>query len=281
MEPHERGVVTNIRPQRMEKENIMPITGFDLQGKKAVVVGAASPVGRAVALALAEAGADLALTPCTRSVAEQRQLDASLTAVAKLGRHCQSFAVDVASEEDVRHMVDTAVAALGKLDILVNAIDLPFGKPLAETTSQEWAHVVTGNLTAVFNTTKHVGRHMLAQGSGKIVNVTSMLGDRGLANATAYCAAKGGVVQFTKAAALEWARRGITVNAIGLGWMEGDPLAQENDPEMKSRLTRYLPIHRLGQPEEIGALAVYLASAASDFMTGHTIFVDGGALSHS
>ncbi|MFH1140281.1 MAG: SDR family oxidoreductase, partial [Chloroflexota bacterium] len=111
--------------------------------------------------------------------------------------------------------------------------------------------------------------------------VTSMLGDRGLPNAAAYCAAKGGVVQLTKAAALEWARRGINVNGIGLGWMEGDPMAQDNDPEMQTRLTRYLPIHRLGQPEEIGALAVYLASDSSDYMTGHTIFVDGGVMSHS
>ncbi|MEK7777272.1 MAG: SDR family oxidoreductase [Chloroflexota bacterium] len=259
----------------------MPIKEFDLQGKKALVVGAASPVGRAVALALAEAGADLALTPCTRSAAEQRQVDACLTAVTKLGRQCQSFAVDVTDHKDVHHMADMAVAALGRLDILVNTVDLPFAKPLAETTSQEWTQVVAGNLTAVFLTTKHVGRHMLAQGRGKIINVTSILGDRGLPNAAAYCAAKGGVVQLTKVAALEWGRRGINVNGIGLGWMEGDPLAQENDPEMRTRLARFLPIHRLGKPEEIGALAVYLASDSSDFMTGHTIFVDGGVMSHS
>lgn len=262
------------------KENTMPVNGFDLHGKTATVVGAGSPIGRAIALALAEAGADLALTSCTRSDAERRQVDATAAEVARMGRRGETFSMDVSRDEEARQTLDLVMAAMGRIDILVNNVDLPFAKPLLETTPDEWTRVIATNLTALFFTSRYVAPRMIAQGRGKIVNVTSMLGDRGLPNATAYCAAKGGVAQFTKAAALEWARRGIIVNAIGLGWMEGDPLAQEGGPEMQARLARYLPTRRLGRPEEVGTLAVYLASEASDFMTGHTVFVDGGVLCH-
>ncbi len=258
----------------------MAVSGFDLQGKKAVVVGAASPAGRVIALALAEAGAGLTLATCTRSAAEMSDVEACAADVARMGRQARSVAIDVTRDGDVLSMIDGAVSATGGLDILVNSIDVSFAKPLVDTTLEEWTRVLAANLGAVFLTSKHAARHMLGQGSGKIVNVTSMLGDRGLPNAAAYCAAQGGVVQLTKASALEWAPYGITVNGLGLGWMEGAPLAQEGDQEMKTRLLRYLPTHRLGRSQEIGALAVYLASEASAFMTGQTMWVDGGAMCH-
>ena len=258
----------------------MVVNGFDLQGKSALLVGAASQVGRAIALTLADAGADMALTTSTGEDAEKRAVDACATEVAQKGVHSGSLEVDVTSDQDVRRMVVEAIAQLGRIDILVNNIDLAFAKPLVETTEEEWTTVVAANLTAVFHTTKYVAQHMLEHGKGKIVNITSQLGDRGLANASAYCAAKGGVVLFTKAAGLEWARQGISINGIGLGWFEGDPLAQEGDEELKDRLMRYLPMHRLGRPDEVGVLAVYLASDASDSITGHTIFMEGGAMSH-
>ena len=154
-----------------------------------------------------------------------------------------------------------------------------FAKPLVETTAEEWAKTMSMNLTSVFLTVKHVAQHMLGRGKGKIVNVTSQLGERGLPNSSAYCAAKGGVVLLTKAAAQEWGKQGISINAIGLGWIEGDPLAESADEELRVRLGRYIPMQRMGQPDEVGPLAVYLASDASDFITGHTIYVDGGVLS--
>ena len=133
------------------------------------------------------------------------------------------------------------------------------------------------NLTGVFHALKHVGRHMLDNRGGRIVTVTSALGERGLPNAAAYCAAKGGVAQLIKAAALEWAPSGVYVNGIGLGWMEGDPMAT-SDPELHDRLLRFVPMHRLGRPDEVGALAVYLASDDCGFITGHTIFIEGGVM---
>lgn len=258
----------------------MVVRGFDLQGKKAMVVGAASPAGHAIALALAEAGTDLVLTSCTRSAEERRALDGCAGEVRQMGRSGEYAMVDVAKEDEVRQTVEGAIAVLGQVDILVNSIDLPFAKPLVETTEEEWMRVIAVNLNGVFHTTKHVALHMVGQGRGKIINVTSFLGVRGLSNAVAYCVAKGGVVQFTKAAALEWGRHGIQVTGIGLGWMEGDPMAQEGIPEVRDRLLRYLPLHRLGLPGEVGVLAVYLASEASAYVTGHTTFVEGGVMCH-
>ena len=257
----------------------MVINGFDLGGKRALVVGAGSPVGGAIALALAEAGADLALTPCTADPAEWAAVEACAGAVTGLGRRAAVLAVDVTSDQDVHSTVDQAATDLGGLDILVNSMDLAFAKPLVETTAEEWAHTLTANLTAVFLTTKYAALHMLRGGKGKIINVTSQLGERGLPNASAYCAAKGGVALLTKAAALEWGQQGISVNGIGLGWIEGDPLAQGDDEDMRTRLTRYIPMQRVGRPDEVGPLAVYLSSEASDYITGHTLYVDGGVLS--
>ncbi len=257
----------------------MVVSGFDLSGKKALMVGAGSQVGRAISLALAEAGADVALTSCTTDAAEGRALEACAGELAGMGCRAAVLSVDVTSEQEVHRMVDEAVASLGAIDILVNNIDLPFAKPLVETTAEEWARTMSMNLTSVFLTVKHAAQHMLRRGKGKIVNVTSQLGERGLPNSSAYGAAKGGVVLLTKAAAQEWGKQGISVNAIGLGWMDGDALAQSANEELRSRLARYIPMQRMGQPDEVGPLAVYLASDASDFITGHTLYLDGGVLS--
>mgnify|MGYP000433357248 CR=1 FL=1 len=179
---------------------------------------------------------------------------------------------------DVHRLVDRAVEGLGRIDILVNSLDLAFARPLVETTESEWSAVIAGNLTSVFHALKHVGRHMLDNQGGRIINVTSALGERGLPNAAAYSAAKGGVAQLTKTAALEWAPSGVYVNGIGLGWMEGDAMATSN-PELLDRTTRFVPMRRLGRPDEVAALAIYLASDACGYVTGHTIYVEGGVMS--
>ena len=256
----------------------MVVKGFDLHGRRALVVGAGSSVGPAIATTLAEAGADLVVTPCTGDAAERSAVEAAAADARSQGRAATVLSLDATDEDDVRRMVDEAVVALGGIDILVNNMDLAFASPITETSAEAWTRVISANLTGVFNTLKHVGRHMLEWGSGRIVNVASHLGERGLPNASAYCAAKGGVIQLTKAAALEWARQGITVNGVGLDWMEGDPFTQGGDEELRGRIARYVPEGRLGSADEAAVLAVYLASDASQYITGHTLSVDGGSL---
>jgi gluconate 5-dehydrogenase len=169
------------------------------------------------------------------------------------------------------------VAELGRLDILVNAHDLPFAKPLPDVALAEWRRVLEVNLTGVYLACRAAGGPMLSQGKGRIINVISLLGERGMANGSAYCAAQAGVLNLTRALALEWARQGITVNAIGAGWTEGMSLIA--DEALKQQLVRYLPQRRLAQPQEISGVAVYLATDAAGFLTGQVIWLDGGARS--
>lgn len=249
----------------------MPLNGFDLHGKKGLLIGDNNNVGRAISSAMTEAGADvlgIAVTmPSSNSVAGLEPGTSDLeVAVAT-----------IASDEGAYGVLQTALSKLGRVDILVNNFDLAFAKPLIDITESELGIVLAANLSSVFWTMKHVGRHMIDNGGGRVVNVTSALGERGLPNATAYCIAKGGVTQLTKAAALEWGASGVYVNGLGLGWIEGDPMAVSN-PDLVERLQRYLPMHRLGSPDEVGALAVYLASDACGYITGHTVYVDGGVM---
>ena len=263
---------------------------FDLSERVALVIGGDNAIGRAIAVALAEAGADVAVAASGRSGAEEAAAQSAANEVWALGRRGFAAAIDVSREADVEALVQRVVAELGRLDILVNAQDLPFARPLPETTADEWQRVLDVNLTGVFLATKAAAAVMLARGKadarrGKVINVTSVLGARGLVNAAAYCAAKAGVINLTQALALEWARlpdeqarSGINVNAIGVGWAEGTAFV--DDSEVRQQLERYLPYKRLARPEELAGAAVYLASDAADFMTGQVIFVEGGALSH-
>ena len=170
------------------------------------------------------------------------------------------------------------VSELGTLDILINAHDLPFAKPLPDIAPKEWRRVLEVNLTGVYLACRAAAEPMLTQHSGRIINIVSLLGERGMINGSAYCAAQGGVLNLTRALALEWARSGITVNAIGAGWTEGMGLLK--DTAVQEQLRRYLPHKRLAQPYEVGDVAVYLASDKAGFITGQTVWIEGGALSH-
>ena len=248
---------------------------FELSGKVALVVGGATALGRAIGVALAEAGADAAFTSLTVNRQEEVAANSAVNEVWALGRRGFAAAIDVTDAAQVEAIVRRAVDELGRLDILVNNPDLPFAKPLADTAPNEWQRVLTANLSAVFFACRAAGAVMLPQGNGRIINVTSILGERGLSNSTAYCAAKAGVINLTRALALEWARTGVTVNGIGVGFLEDAPGIGE-DGSLKEALEKYLPLHRLARSSEMAGLAVYLASDASDFVTGQTIFVDGG-----
>lgn len=257
----------------------MAETEFALTGKAALVVGGATALGRTLVAALAEAGADVAATTCTTDKDEEVAANSAVNEVWALGRKGFAASLDVTDAAQVAAVVQRAVDELGRLDILVNNPDLPFAKPFTEVTDEEWARVLATNLTAVFLATRAAAPVMLAQGKGKVINVTSILGERGLINSAVYCAAKAGVINLTQALALEWARSGINVNAIGVGFLDDAPgIAQ--DPELRASLEKYLPMRRLAHSQEMAGLVIYLASEVSDFVTGQCIFVEGGALAH-
>ncbi len=249
----------------------MPLNGFDLHGKKGLLVGANNNVGQAILSAMTEAGADML------GIAVTKPSSSSVVGSEPSTSDLEVAVTAIASDDGANRIFQTALSKLGRVDILVNNFDLAFAKPLVDITESELDMVLAANLSGVFWTMKHVGRHMIDNGGGRVVNVTSALGERGLPNVAAYCIAKGGVTQLTKAAALEWGPSGVYVNGLGLGWIEGDPIAVSN-PELVERLQRYLPMHRLGSPDEVGALAVYLGSDACGYMSGHTVYVDGGVM---
>jgi NAD(P)-dependent dehydrogenase (short-subunit alcohol dehydrogenase family) len=250
---------------------------FSLEGKNALVIGASGVLGRAAAVSLAEAGANVGVTTTTRAQKEEVIANSCANEVWALNRKGFALAIDAADEADAQGAVQRAVSEFGSLDVLVNAPDLPFAKPLTEITPAEWQRAVDVNLGGVYVACRAAAEVMLPQGSGRIINVVSLLGERGLANGSAYCAAQAGVLNFTRALALEWARTGVTVNAVGAGWTEGMGIISE---EAKAQLERYLPYKRLGKPEEIGGAVVYLASGVADYLTGQVIWIEGGALSH-
>ncbi len=257
----------------------MALETFSLRGRTALVIGAGGAIGRAVAVALAEAGADVAVATSTRAQREEVAANSCANEIWALNRRGFAQAIDAASEPDVAALLERAVSELGRLDILVNAHDLPFAKPLPDTTSAEWRRVIEVNLTGVFLACRAAATPMLAQGSGRIINIVSLLGERGMSNGAAYCAAQAGVLNLTRALALEWARSGVKVNAIGAGWTEGMGLL--NDDAARQQLERFLPQRRLASPEEIAGAAVYVASDAADYLTGQILWIDGGALSHA
>ena len=251
---------------------------FSLSGKAALVIGAAGPVGRALAVAMAEAGADVAVSTTTGSQQEEVAANSCANEVWALKRKGFAATIDAASESEVDDLVQRAVAEMGRLDILVNAHDLPFAKPLTEITPEEWRRVVDVNLTGVYLACRAAAEPILSHGSGRMINVVSLLAERGMVNGAAYCSAQAGVMNHTRALALEWAKTSVTVNAIGAGWTER--MALPPDEEARPKPERYLPGKRLAKPEEIAGIATYLASDAAAYLTGQVVWIEGGALSH-
>jgi NAD(P)-dependent dehydrogenase (short-subunit alcohol dehydrogenase family) len=251
---------------------------FSLDGKAALVIGASNAVGRAIAVALGEAGADVAVATTTPGQREEVLVNSCSNELWALNRKTLAQAFDASDDEQVEALVTRVVAELGTIDILVNAHDLPFASPAVETTSSEWRRVIDTNLGGPFLSCRAAAKHMLAKEQGRIINIASLLGERGMINGAAYCAAQAGVLNLTRALALEWARSGIKVNAIGAGFTEGMGII--GDDETRQALERYLPYKRLAKADEIAGAAVYLASDAADYLTGQVVWIDGGALSH-
>jgi NAD(P)-dependent dehydrogenase (short-subunit alcohol dehydrogenase family) len=256
------------------------IDAYDLSGKNALVIGAGHPSGRAIALALAEAGANVAVASVTTDGEEVMRCRSAQKAVVAMGRTSMALATDVTLGTGVQVMVRQVAKELGSIDILVNAPDLFLGKPAETTTDVEWSRVLQTNLSGTFHACRAVGREMLKQErGGRIVNIASALGERGMANAAAYCAAQGGILNLTRALATEWGPAGITVNAIATGWMQHSAAIGDPNPEA-NKTVRFVPMKRAGAADEIAPLAVYLASDACGYISGQVLFVDGGLTTH-
>lgn len=245
---------------------------LDLTGRVAVVTGASRGIGRAVAVALAEAGADVALA--ARHVAD---LEDTARLVRKTGRRALAVSTDVAVAGDVEQLMARTVAELGGLDVLVNNSGIGEPHLALDTTEEIWDRHLDVNAKGTFLCCQAAAHHMVSQGSGKIINVTSIFALKGVPNYAAYSASKAAVVGLTRALAVEWARDGLSVNAVAPGYLATDINAEARaDPNRLARLVGSVPVGRVGEPEEIGPLIVYLASAASDYMTGAVLTFDGG-----
>ena len=236
------------------------------------MTGASRGLGRAMAVALAEAGADVAVA--ARAKAE---LEETASLVAVTGRRALVVETDVTDYAQVAALVGRTVRELGGLHILVNNSGIARVAPVAEMSPEDFRATLEVNLVGVFNGCRAAAAHLISQKSGKIINISSVLGQVGLPGYSAYAASKSGVMGFTRALAAEWARHRIQVNALGPGWFVTEMNAEAfGDPRIRDRLLRDVPARRTGHLHEVGPLVVYLASPASDFMTGQTLFLDGG-----
>jgi len=249
------------------------VDGFDLRGKQALVVGAETRVGRAIASALAEAGARLALAVGLGYVEGQAK-------PALPSGNGLSGAVDLTPSNSESGLIRAAMDELGGLDVVVNASDLRQAGPFAELTDGDLDRLIAANLTGPMRLIRAAGQAMIGQGGGRVIQVVSMLGERGVPNTAAYGVTQAGLLALIRTLSLEWARQAVRINGIGLGWMEGDPLI-EGAGASAERLLRYLPTRRLGRPDEVGTIAVYLASDQADMMTGQTLWSDGAIMSHA
>jgi NAD(P)-dependent dehydrogenase (short-subunit alcohol dehydrogenase family) len=254
---------------------VKPAELFDLGGKVAIVTGGGSGIGRQMADGLAEAGADIVVCARKPERCEQAAEELRALGVRSLGLRC-----DVRDPGEVQAVIDRTRAELGRIDVLVNNAGTSWGAPAEDYPLEGWQKVIDVNLTGVFLCSQAAGRVMIDQGGGgTIVNIASVAAFGGaepeLMNAVAYNAAKGGVVSFTRDLATKWARHGIRVNAIAPGWFPTDLNKVLLDARPEAYL-EHIPLRRFGGPDDLKGAVVYLASAASSYVTGQTLVVDGG-----
>ncbi len=246
---------------------------FRLDHKAAVVVGGCGGLGVSICLALAACGADVAVA--------DKKIDSSddlIGQIKKAGRKAIAVGVDVLNEDHVKRLMETVASSLGGVDILVNAVGTQIWQKAEEMTSQTWDKVLDLNLKGAFLLSREAGRYMIGKRAGKIIHITSVRGQLGYPeNYTAYCASKGGLNMYVKCLAAEWAKYGINVNAIAPTFVE-TPLTKGmlEDEKVRTSLLNRIPLRRLGTPNDVAAAAAFLASPASDFVTGHVLLVDGG-----
>lgn len=245
-------------------------TLFDLSGKAAVVTGAATGLGAGMSLGLAGAGADIVLV-------DRSDTAETAAKVKALGRKTVSVVADLSTMDAIGSVVGESVAAFGKIDILVNNAGTIRRTPALDFSEKDWDDVMALNAKTVFFLSQRVGRDMMKRKQGKIINVASLLSFSGGINVPSYSASKGAVAQITKALANEWAQYGINVNAIAPGYMITKNTENlRKDPERVRSISDRIPAGRWGIPEDLQGAAIFLASKASDYVTGHVLVVDGG-----
>lgn len=245
---------------------------FDLTGRVAVVTGAGRGLGRSMAIALAAAGADIVAASRTSS-----EIETLRDEIRGLGRRAEAITCDTTDEAQCERLASETVSRMGRVDILVNNAGINIRKPVLELSAEEYRQVLGTNLEGYFLCARAFGSRLVARGSGKVINISSIMGRVALANQAAYASSKGGIEQLTKVLAIEWAPHNVQVNAIGPTYFETEltrPLFE--DPDRRDLITARTPMGRWGQPHELAGAVIFLASHASDYVTGHTLLVDGG-----
>ncbi|OAX57035.1 2-dehydro-3-deoxy-D-gluconate 5-dehydrogenase KduD [Xanthomonas graminis] len=245
---------------------------FSLEGKVALVTGANTGLGQGIALALAQAGADIAAAGIQAPTETEEKVKA-------LGRRFVAIEANLISIQPVQRVLDETLAGLGRLDILVNNAGLIRRADAVDFSEQDWDDVMNVNIKSAFFMSQAAGRHFIAQGSGKIINIASMLSFQGGIRVPSYTASKSGIAGITRLLANEWGAKGLNINAIAPGYMATDNTAQlRADAARNQSILERIPAGRWGVPEDLGGTAVFLASSASDYVNGTVIPVDGGWL---
>jgi 2-deoxy-D-gluconate 3-dehydrogenase len=263
------------QPKFVPRKGIMAILDrFRLDGRLALVTGSASGIGAAIAIALAEAGASVACH------GNRRPADDTSQRIQDLGRMSQSFSADLSTSEGAELLYESVRATMGQPHILVNNAGTIYRAPAEDYDLQAWMTVIQVNLNSSFRLCQLVGRHMLDRRQGKIINIASLLSFQGGIRVPAYAASKGGLAQLTKSLANEWAANNVQVNAIAPGYFRTDNTSALQKDEVRNRqILERIPAGRWGEPEDIAGAAVFLASSASDYVTGEVLVVDGGWMS--
>jgi 2-deoxy-D-gluconate 3-dehydrogenase len=247
------------------------LDSFKLNDKVALVTGASTGLGRAIAIGLAQAGADVACHGNTHAP------DTTCETINAMGRESLALTGDLSVHETPGQLIQNTIAHFGQLDILVNNAGTIRRAPATAYSEEDWATVIEVNLSSVFRLSQLAGRHMIERGRGKILNLASLLSFQGGITVPAYAASKGGVAQLTKALANEWAAMGVNVNAIAPGYMRTDNTkALQQDETRNRQILERIPAGRWGEPSDLAGAAVFLCSAASDYVNGHVLVVDGG-----
>ena len=245
---------------------------FSLEGQVALVTGASRGIGKGIAVGLAGAGANLALVARSRSKLIEAQQE-----IQAIGVQAKIFPCDLSQTGGISELVAAVSASYGRIDILVNNAGTTHRDDAVDFPEERWDDVVRVNLKSVWLLSQQVGRGMIQRGSGKIINIASLLSFSGGIRASAYAASKGGVAQLTKALANEWASKGVNVNAIAPGYIKTDMAsALLNDPVRAAELMNRIPAGQFGTPDDIAGAAVFLASEAASYIHGHILTVDGG-----
>ncbi|MGD0423458.1 MAG: glucose 1-dehydrogenase [Candidatus Bathyarchaeia archaeon] len=256
----------------LERVVFLSTVTIDHSGKVALVTGSGRGIGKAIATTFARAGADIVVVDMDLPSAERTAKEISAT-----GRKAVAFRVDVSRKEEVEQVTERAVAEFGHVDILVNNAGTIVRKPMLEFTDDDWNRVLNVNLMGTYYFCRAVGKYMVAQKFGRIVNIGSIMGAFALPPRASYCASKGGIIMLTKELATEWAEHGITANAVSPGWIETE-LTEKffAVAENKKFLFERIPLKRFGQPSDIANFVVFITSDLAHYVTGQSFFVDGG-----